>query len=106
MVRDDLDSVLGHNRTARDVAWTIPIVLDLTDDQLPDVAPGTKLALTHGGRAMAAMEVKDVYGYDKDLYVKTVFGTDDPSHGCRPVCSMSFSAARPRYMTLTSSIGS
>ena len=80
MVRDDLDAVLGHNRTARDVAWTIPIVLDLIEGQLPDVAPGSTVALTHGGRPMASLEVKDVFGFDKDQFVTTVFGTDDPSH--------------------------
>ncbi len=80
MVRDDLDSVLGHDRTARDVAWTIPIVLDLAEDQLTDVASGERVALTHGGRPMAAMDVQEVYRYDKDQFVKTVFGTDDPSH--------------------------
>jgi len=89
MVRDDLDSVLGHNRTARDVAWTIPIVLDLSEEQLPDLVPGSTVTLAHGGHPMAALEVKDVFGYDKDQYVTTVFGTDDPSHpGVAKVQSM------------------
>ena len=80
MVREDLDMVLGHSRTSRDVAWTIPIVLDLAEDQLPDVEEGTTVALLRDGRPMAAMEVRDVYGYDKDEYSRTVFGTEDPSH--------------------------
>jgi sulfate adenylyltransferase len=80
MVRDDLDSVLGHDRTARDVAWTIPIVLDLAEDQLTDVAPGERVTLAHGDRPMAVMDVEEVYRYDKDQFVNTVFGTDDPSH--------------------------
>jgi sulfate adenylyltransferase len=80
MVGEDLDSVLGHDRTARDVAWTIPIVLDLAEGQLTDVAPGSTVALHHGGRPMASLEVQDVFGYDKDEYVRSVYGTDDPSH--------------------------
>jgi sulfate adenylyltransferase len=80
MGQGDLESVLDHDRTTRDVAWTIPIVLDLAEDQLPDLAPGTRLALTLDGRPMASLDVEDVFGYDKDAYVQTVFGTDDPSH--------------------------
>jgi sulfate adenylyltransferase len=80
MVREDLDMVLGHSRTARDVAWTIPIVLDLSEEDLPGLEAGTTVALLRDGRPIAAMEVKDVYGYDKDVYTRTVFGTDDPSH--------------------------
>ncbi len=80
MTRDDVDMVLGHNRTTRDVAWTIPIVLDLAEDQLLDAIPGSKVALVHDGRPMASLDVVDVYGYDKDHFVTTVFGTDDPSH--------------------------
>ena len=80
MVGEDLDMVLGHNRTSRDVAWTIPIVLDLTEDQLADVSPGDEVALLHGGSPMASMEVQDVFSYDEDEYVRSVYGTDDPSH--------------------------
>ncbi len=80
MVGDDLDSVLGHSRTSRDVAWTIPIVLDLADGQLPDVSPGSTVALLHGGKPMASLEVQDVFGYDEGEYVRSVYGTDDPSH--------------------------
>jgi sulfate adenylyltransferase len=80
MGRDDFESVLANNRTARDVVWTIPIVLDLFDDQLPDLAPGSTVALIYKGRPMASLKVEDVYTYDKDAFVTTVFGTDDPSH--------------------------
>ncbi len=80
MVGDDLETVLGHSRTARDVAWTIPIVLDLADGQLTDVAPGSTVALLHNGRPMASLEVQDVFGYDEGEYVRSVYGTDDPSH--------------------------
>jgi len=80
MTGDDFDSVLDHSRTARDVPWTIPIVLDVTDDQLPGVSAGDRVVLSHGGRPMAVLDVEDVHGYDVDRYVKTVYGTDDPSH--------------------------
>ncbi len=80
MTGDDFGPVLEHMRTSNDVAWTIPIVLDLTDGQLPDVRPGDRVALLRDGRPMAALDVKDVYGYDTGAYVDSVFGTDDGSH--------------------------
>ena len=80
MVRDDFLSILDHNRTVKDVPWTIPIVLDLQPEVLPDLSPGDRLALTCQGRPMAAMDIDDVYGYDAEEYASTVFGTTDGSH--------------------------
>jgi sulfate adenylyltransferase len=80
MSEADFLSVLDHNRTARDIPWTIPIVLDLPDDKLTDLRAGDSLALTYEGRPLAAMDVTDVYGYDARGYGETVFGTNDGSH--------------------------
>jgi sulfate adenylyltransferase len=80
MARDDFEGVLDHMRTTRDVAWTIPIVLDLAMDQLPDLGTGDRVALLHEGRPMAALDVEDIYGYDTGHYVSSVYGTEDPSH--------------------------
>ncbi len=89
MVEEDFASVIDHMRTSQDVAWTIPIVLDLHHDQHADLRPGDTLALVHEGRPMASMEVRDVYGYDTDAYATDVFGTNDGSHpGVAKVRSM------------------
>jgi sulfate adenylyltransferase len=75
----DFTSVLEHSRTVADVAWTIPIVLDL-DPGAPEVGPGDRLALFHNGTPMAAMDVAEVYGFDAEAYASAVFGTTDGSH--------------------------
>jgi sulfate adenylyltransferase len=80
MVEEEFLSVLEHNRTAKDVAWTIPIVLDIQGGELPDLRVGDTLALSHGSRPMASMDVQDVFGYDAGAYASTVYGTEDPSH--------------------------
>jgi sulfate adenylyltransferase len=80
MVEEDFLSVLDHMRTAQDVAWTIPIVLDVPTGELEDLRAGDGLALTHGGTPLASMHVQDVYGYDAGVYASTVYGTDDASH--------------------------
>ncbi len=89
MVRDDFLSILDHNRTVKDVPWTIPIVLDLQPEELPDLSPGDRLALTCQGRPLAALDIADVYGYDAEEYASTVFDTTDGSHpGVAKVRSM------------------
>jgi sulfate adenylyltransferase len=89
MTEEDVGSVLEHMRTSEDVAWTIPIVLDLAEDQLPDLRPGDRLALLRDGRPMASLDVEDFYGYDTGSYVRSVFGTDDMSHpGVAKVAAM------------------
>ena len=89
MASDDFLSILDHNRTVKDVPWTIPIVLDLQPEVLPDLSPGDRLALTYQGRPMAALDIADIYGYDVEEYASTVFDTTDGSHpGVAKVRSM------------------
>ncbi len=89
MVRDDFLSILDHNRTVKDVPWTIPIVLDLQPEVLPDLSPGDRLAFTYQGKPMAALDIDDIYGFDADEYASTVFDTTDGSHpGVAKVRSM------------------
>ena len=89
MAHDDFLSILDHSRTVKDVPWTIPIVLDLQPDALPDLSPGDRLALTYQDKPLATLDIADIYGYDAEAYTSTVFGTNDVSHpGVAKVRSM------------------
>jgi sulfate adenylyltransferase len=85
MCQEDFESVLYHGRMANDLAWTIPIVLDVEDS----LEEGEEVLLCHRGAAVAVMEVEEVYSYDKKEYAERVFGTDDLQHpGVRKIFTL------------------
>ncbi len=61
-------------------AWTIPIVLPVTDAEARALAPGKEVALTAGGEAFGTLRVESVYGWDKPAFVKAVYGTERTDH--------------------------
>ena len=77
--RRDLDSILSSDRLADGTPWTIPIVLDVDPDQAKGLGDHVALAAPNG-RTVAAMQVTDRYGYDKERYAQHVFGTTDTEH--------------------------
>lgn len=62
-------------------AWAIPISLPMTDDEA-GALKGKKEALLVGpeGEPVGYLEVEDIFPFDRDLYLKTVYGTDRVDH--------------------------
>jgi len=80
MVQEDYLSVLHNMRLSNDVPWTIPIVLDVSPDEVSSVKEGDEVALYYEGRAIAVLRIEEIYGWDKREYVINVFKTDDVNH--------------------------
>ncbi len=82
MTRNDFLSVLESMRLENDVPWTIPIVLDVSTDELRrnEVKEGDTVALTTNGKLVALMEIEEIYGFDKKEYAEKVFKTTDLEH--------------------------
>jgi len=76
--REDLESVLDHGRLANDVPWTIPIVLDISEDVAKSIRD--ELVLCYLGEPVAIMEVEEVYTYDKERMALGVYGTTSEEH--------------------------
>jgi sulfate adenylyltransferase len=75
MGRDDYDSVLESMRLATGLPWALPVCLAV------DAAPsGDRIALSDGSRAVAVLEVEDVYAYDKEHEARQSFRTTDAAH--------------------------
>ncbi|MGA1848867.1 MAG: sulfate adenylyltransferase [Thermoplasmatota archaeon] len=79
MMSDELQSVLLNMRLPDDVPWTIPVVLDM-DRAKMDFEEGDALMLYYENTPLARMYVDDIYGYDKNEYARSVFGTTDGAH--------------------------
>jgi sulfate adenylyltransferase len=77
MGRADYERVVAEGRLAGGLPWTIPVTLSTRGD----VTPGTTVALrAPDGRLVGAMEVREVFPFDKAREARQVFGTEDPAH--------------------------
>jgi len=78
---DAVKSVLDTNRLPDGLAWTMPIILQTTKEQLKDVQVGERIGLTDSeGVVYAMMDVSEVSAFDPKPYLKKWFQTDSPEH--------------------------
>jgi len=62
-------------------AWTIPLSLPVTADLARDLARGGRVALTNAkGDVVAALDISDVFAWDKSRYLESVYGTGRTDH--------------------------
>ncbi len=82
MGRDDLLSVAQNMTLTSGYVWSIPIILDLSPEELDrlGVKPGDSLLLKYQDQPLAVLEVEEIFGFDKDLLAQQVYGTTDPAH--------------------------
>jgi sulfate adenylyltransferase len=67
-------------RGGRRYAWTIPIVLPVTDAEAAVARSRSELALVHAGTIFGRLQVEDVYAWNKVEFVETVYGTKRTDH--------------------------
>ena len=79
--KDDFQGVVSSMRLKNGVVWPIPIVLDI-DEHEKDLINGEKdiLLSDAGGNFMAVLKDIEIFDYDKEFFVKNVFGTDNKEH--------------------------
>ncbi|MEM6675578.1 MAG: sulfate adenylyltransferase [Planctomycetota bacterium] len=84
MARADYDSVLGAKaieRGGKKWAWTIPIILPVTDAEAGACADGAKVALAFEGEVFGVLEVDGgAFDWDKAAFIEAVYGTDRTDH--------------------------
>jgi len=87
---EDYLGVLRDMRLSNDVPWTIPILLDVEEEEAENVREGDELALVDGrGQAVAVMYLDEKYSFDKQELAEKVFGTTRREHpGVAKVFSM------------------
>ena len=81
MGREDYESVVETMRLSSGLVWSMPITLNINDDEANGVEEGDEVALADGeGRIVATMTVTDRYVYDKGREAKAVYRTEDGNH--------------------------
>ena len=90
MGKEDFSHVLSEKRLANDLPWTIPIVLDVTDEEAKGLEEGKDiLLLERDDQPLALMHLEEKYNYDKRELATQVFGTLDIAHpGVKKVMEM------------------
>ncbi len=80
----DCESVLERKAIERDGklwAWTIPIVLPLTDEEAAECQAGSTVQLVDtDGEPFGSLTVSSCYDWDKDRFLRAVFGTERMDH--------------------------
>ena len=77
----DFESVTSRGRLANDLAWTIPIVLDVDEETANKVKDaGDVLLQNQDGIGIAILHVDEIFTFDKEKTAKGVYGTTDSTH--------------------------
>lgn len=61
-------------------AWTIPIVLPITDEEAAKCVAGQEIGLVHQGEVFGKLRVQEVFAWDKSEFVRIVYGTERVDH--------------------------
>jgi sulfate adenylyltransferase len=79
---DDYVSVLETMHLSNGLAWSIPVTLSLTDDDVKRIGPGSSVALlpSEGADPIAIVDIAEVYKRDRQKEALGVFGTEDLEH--------------------------
>lgn len=82
MTKADVDRVCREMRLANGALWPIPIVFDLSDQEISEkgIKEGEKVLLTYQDKPMAILEVEEIYTYDKQEMALKVYGTTEEKH--------------------------
>ena len=83
MGKADYDSCLAKGaieRNGKAWAWTIPIVLPVTEAEAQHLSPGAEVALSFDGKAFGKLEVDSVFDWDKQAFIESVYGTPRTDH--------------------------
>ncbi|NND85975.1 MAG: sulfate adenylyltransferase [Nitrosopumilus sp.] len=79
--KKDFESVIAKGRLANNLAWTIPIVLDVDEQTANKMKEaGDVLLKNPDGVGVAVLHVEEIFSFDKEKTSRGVYGTTDSSH--------------------------
>jgi sulfate adenylyltransferase len=79
--QNNLKSVLETMRLTSGIAWTVPILLDVSEEEAGNLNEGEDICLKdEDGNPVAILHLKEKYTYPKEVISRAVFGTDDIEH--------------------------
>jgi sulfate adenylyltransferase len=82
MGKGDVDSVCEKMTLTNGTLWPIPIVFDIAEKEIKEknIKKGSSIILSYHNRALALLEVKEIFKYDKKKMEQAVLGTTNVKH--------------------------
>lgn len=80
MDSSDYTAVLERGRLSGGQPFTIPVVLRVDDAEIERLRESPRIVLRADGRAVAIVDVTDVYLTDPEREAVSIYGTDDDAH--------------------------
>jgi sulfate adenylyltransferase len=80
MGRDDFESVVKSGHLKNGLAWTIPIIWDVSEKTAAEIKDSKEAILKNNGDHFAILSVEEVYSFDKIGMSKAVYQTNDIRH--------------------------
>ncbi len=82
MGKEDVDGVSREMRLASGYVWSVPIVLDVSREEVAakGIGTGETLLLTFAGQPLATIDVDQVFPWDRDEMARSIYGTTDDRH--------------------------
>lgn len=81
MGRADYESVLKEMHLDSGVAWTLPITLSASDEEVEAIGRSDSVLLTSAqSEILAVLQVQEIFSYDRQAEARHVYRTEDPAH--------------------------
>ncbi|HET9476049.1 MAG TPA: sulfate adenylyltransferase, partial [Dehalococcoidia bacterium] len=81
MTRADYLGAVNDMHLTSGEAWGMPITLAVSEEEAASLKDGDEVALAdETGRAMAVLEIREKFTYDKALEARNVFRTEEEAH--------------------------
>ena len=80
MSREDFENVLEEGRLSNDLPWTIPIVKDVSPEDVDMLLKEDEVVLVYSNLPIAILKVEEIYPYDKKEYAEKVYRTTSIEH--------------------------
>jgi sulfate adenylyltransferase len=80
MNQADYESVVGDMRLSTGLPWSLPITLSATEEEAAALKPGSSAAVVHDGRAVATIDVEEIFEYDARNEAEQTYRTVDEAH--------------------------
>jgi len=82
MGKADVETVCKKMTLANGTLWSIPIVFDIANEEIREkgIKEGNTLLLSYHDRALATLEVEEIFNYNKMEMMHAVLGKTDTNH--------------------------
>jgi sulfate adenylyltransferase len=78
---DDFQSIVKIGRLSNGLAWTVPIILDIDEQESRMMKDAGQVALsTNNNEKFAILNVEEIYSFDKIACAKSIYQTEDIKH--------------------------